>query len=235
MSKIKPNIDQYYETCIRQIAYIYYSFTLFDINEEIYHNASYLVEYFGDKIEGVTLDENLIELGIQILAKSDPMALQSMGITLNTNRTNRNLIQFGTVIPKKRYASLKINRSRKVLVEESSSIIVNEQLVTNITMQLCELCLNIPIGYVYKQSFSETLIFKVITKSYKEIASYGRFQDVFDKLGDINDDDLRIHITGTKRSKEEQETTEAVQKPFYKQYSELQPRRQLGIYICILI
>ena len=82
MVKSKPTLDIYYEICIRQIAYLYCLWPSIHTTEDRFYDAQELVASFGHLIDGVDINENLVELGLQILMKSNADFLTSMGITL---------------------------------------------------------------------------------------------------------------------------------------------------------
>ena len=67
MVKSKPTLDIYYEICIRQIAYLYCLWASLDNTEDRFYTANELVTSFGHLIDGVDINENLVELGLQIL------------------------------------------------------------------------------------------------------------------------------------------------------------------------
>ena len=229
MKKPKPTIDIYYEICIRQISYLYCSWSSFDNTSDKYYDAQELFDDFSELIDGVDLSQNLIELGLQLLAISNKDSLSVIGIELNENRQRRlNVSKFGSVIPKTTYQKIKFTNGKKGVANTFGNILkvaVDEEDVTSITAELCRLCLKVPDNYNFKTSFFETLTIRL--RSYDVFASVGEYHSALESLGD-NDVDAAEDTSNSVGHK--RKTSDPIaERPYSKQYDDLQPRRRLDI------
>ena len=217
MSKPKPTLDIYYEICIRQIAYLYYSWSSLNTMEDIFYNGHTIIDTFGQFIDGVDIDSNLIDLGLQMILRADKDALATLGISLNPHRRNMVVKPFGSVQPKQRFADIKFNRLK---LPKSDGI--DEARVTITTAHLCCLCLSVPANYIYRNTLEETLIIK--TRSYKELAFVNNLCRTIDTYEDSTPADIVERTTiGTKRK---QPVGPRVN---IKPYEDLKARRQFDI------
>jgi hypothetical protein len=229
MKKSKPTLDIYYEICVRQIAYLYCLWPSLHITEDRLYDAQELVANFGHLIDGVDITENLVELGLQILMISKEENLASMHISLDTNRIRRQLKAFGSVNPKTTFATVSFNQHletkkkhlQQVNLINVEKVYVDEDEVTSVTTQLCNLCLNIPENYVFRNTYDETLT--VTLRSYKEFEFFTSLEgDDDNDDNDDNDAEDKSSVLGSKRK-------QPAERANIKQYDDLQARRKFDI------
>ena len=99
---------------------------------------------------------------------------------------------------------------------------VDEDEVTSVTAQLCNLCLNVPANYVFRNTYDETLT--ITLRSYKEFEFLTSLEDDDD---DDNDAEDKSSVLGSKRK-------QPAERANIKQYDDLKPRRKFDIINTLL-